>query len=172
MTILDKSGNTPRVNKNCSLEQQPSAEQEWERFTDDLIVCLADLQEDEFLILSAKKAKYYYVQFAAQGKFGMRAEASDNFYIPPEAQLSADDYAAMVSLGWRIPSAADPDAESTPNFYLDLRNPVDIESLVQLATRTLRRTYKVKHPGTLQYKAFASNGMQIRFPTLRLKREQ
>jgi len=48
------------------MEQQPPAGKEWDRLADDLAVCLADLSEDEFLILSSKRENYF-VQFAAQG---------------------------------------------------------------------------------------------------------
>src|SRR5260370_34092372 len=82
----------------------PSADEEWQRLTGDLAVCLTDLAEDDYLILSYKRAGYY-VQFAAQGKFGMRAEASSNTYIvPPEACLSIDDYLMMARLGWKPPA--------------------------------------------------------------------
>jgi hypothetical protein len=59
------------------MKEQASADQEGERFTGDLAICLADLSEDEFLILSSKR-KNYFVQFAAQRQFGMRIEAASN----------------------------------------------------------------------------------------------
>ena len=56
---------------NTLMKQQEPADKEWDRLADNLAVCLADLSEDEFLILSSKRANYF-VQFAAQGQFGMR----------------------------------------------------------------------------------------------------
>lgn len=53
------------------------AEEAWAQFASELTHALADLDEDEFLILTTKKG-WYYVQFAAQGSFGMRAEATSN----------------------------------------------------------------------------------------------
>lgn len=174
----------------------PSADEEWQRLTGDLAVCLTDLAEDDYLILSYKRAGYY-VQFAAQGKFGMRVEASSNTYIvPAEACLSIDDYLVMARLGWKPPahliqtvgrqildltgdqpriltevSNDSKDREGSPNFYMDLPSPVDVGFLAELTVRTFHEVYGVHHPGELQYKAFTSGGPQLRFPTLRLKRD-
>lgn len=41
--------------------------------------------------------------------------------------------------------------------------------LAQVAVRTLREVYHVRHPGLLQYRAFAFDGPEIRFPALRIK---
>jgi hypothetical protein len=155
------------------MREQASADQEWERFAYDLAICLADLSEDEFLIVSSKN-KNYFVQFVAQGQFGVRIEAASNIYVePPEAVLSAEDYSAMGELGWKCPTEVpgpplDPDG--SPNFFIDLSSPVDFGCLAALAVHTLRRIYCIQHPGQLQYKSFASDGTEIRFPTLRLKR--
>lgn len=65
-----------------------------------LALCLADLDEDDYLIIESKRAPYY-VQFAAQGAYGMRAEAVGNGYIDePEAVLTQEDYARARELGW------------------------------------------------------------------------
>ena len=161
------------ANLNAMKEQAP-ADQEWERFTGDLALCLADLAEDEYLVLSAKRVNYY-IQFAAQGQFGMRAEAASNVYVElTEAALSTEAYALMEQFGWKLPnevpdSGHDPDG--SPNFFLDVANPIDFAYLADLAVRTFRRVYHIHHPGQLQYKAFSRTEMQIRFPTLRIKRE-
>ena len=157
----------------------PSASEDWKRFSADLALCLSDLQEDEYLILSAKRANFF-VQFAGQGRFGMRVEATSNSYIEePEAQLTTDDYARLTQLGWHLPTRPPhepgqpepPDPDGSPNFFIDPSYPVDFQRLVRLAVDTLRQVYHVAHPGQLQYKAFVSHGPVIRFPTLRLKRE-
>ena len=157
------------------MKEPASTDQEWERFANDLALCLADLSEDEYLILSSKRLNYF-VQFAAQGKFGMRAEATSNTYIvPAEDALSTARCATMEQLGWKVPtevptSSSDPDG--SPNFFLDLAPPVDFASLAELAVQTLRRVYGIHHPGELQYKSFTRSGAQIRFPTLRVKRHE
>jgi hypothetical protein len=151
-------------------KHSPSADQEWNGLTDNLALCLANLVEDDYLVISYKRANYY-LQFAAQGQFGMRVEAASNAYIvPAQARLSPEGYVAMGELGWQIPTGvADPDG--SPNFFVDLPNPVDFKSLSERATRTFRQIYGMRHPGQLQYKAFSSGGAQIRLPTLRLKWE-
>ena len=71
----------------------------WEQFTADLALCLSDLDEDDFLIVGARQ-KNHYVQFSAQGAYGMRAEAACNSYIDPPDVLSVEDYERMAELGW------------------------------------------------------------------------
>lgn len=160
------------------MTQPPSAEREWRRFAADLAPCLGDLDEDEFLIISEKTANYF-VQFAAQGKFGLRAEAVSNSFIDPPKALSVEDYDNMMKLGWlratnEPPTKGGPPEppDGSPNFYLDIALPVDFNALANLATQTLRDVYRVRHPGELQYRAFARDKTLIRFPTLRLKRVQ
>ena len=157
-----------------TLKSAPSPDQEWSRLTDDLALCLASLTEDDYLVITFKRATYY-VQFAAQGQFGMRVEAASNAYIEPaKARLSAEAYMMMGELGWQTPTVLPEVATTTdgsPNFFMGLQSPVDFKLLSELAIRTFRQVYRVRHPGQLQYKAFSSSGAQIRFPTLRLKRE-
>jgi hypothetical protein len=155
------------------MKQQAPAEEEWERFKDDLAMCVGDLSEDEFLIVSSKRANYF-VQFASQGLFGMRIEAASNAYMAPEAVLPAETYSTMAAMGWRVPTklrGSECDPDGSPNFFVDLASPVDFRPVADMAVHTLRCAYGIQHPGALQYKAFSGNGAEIRFPTLRIKRE-
>ena len=166
-----------RTSKPKKAKHGPTTEADWSRLTDDLTLCLGELDEDEYLCVSFKHANYF-VQFAGRGKFGMRAEAACNSYIiPPEAVLTVEDYERMTTLGWN--RATDPPPElaiepltpdGSPNFFVQAPAPVDFPALARLATRTLREAYRVSHPRHLEYKAFARDGSQIRFPMLRLKR--
>jgi len=101
----------------------------------------------------------------------MRAEATSNAYLEPaKAVLSSE----MGQLGWRLPTQAPnsgPDPDGSPNFFVDLPSHDAFGSLAELAVNTFRRVYRIYHPGQLQYKSFSSTGTQIRFPTLRIKRE-
>lgn len=156
------------------VKNQPSADHEWARLTDDLAHCLANLVEDDYLVLSFKRG-WYYVQFTAQGQFGMRAEASSNAYIMlPDARLSTEAYKVMHQLGWRMPTVLPErhDPDGSPNFFLDWANPVDFKSLSELTVRTFRQVFGISHPGQLQYVAFTSTGTKIRLPNLRLKRAE
>lgn len=152
------------------------ADQAWHQFESDLALCAGNLDEDDYLIIAYKRANYF-VQFAAQGTFGIRAEAACNACIqPPEAALSVDDYKRMRTLGWNgatetfednASPARDPDG--SPNFFIDVAEPVDFAALAKLTVQTLRMVYHIGHPGELQYSAFSQDGTQIRFPTLRIK---
>jgi hypothetical protein len=177
--LLEKVPSSSNPTSVIVLKEPPSADQEWQRLTVDLALCLGDLLEDEYLIISSKRLNYY-VQFADQGKFGMRVEATSNTYLDPGAgELSTDAYAAMEQLGWKFPTGVpspSPDTDGSPNFFMDLSRPVDFASVAELAVKTFRRIYFIDHPGRLQYKSFLGTGgrpdTQIRFPTLRIKREE
>jgi hypothetical protein len=198
----DQKGPSPEILLPASAPQihglaaTPTADAEWVRLKSDLSLCLADLVEDDYLVLSHKRANYY-VQFAAQGQFGMLAEAASNIYLPEEARLTPDDYVTMAELGWRIPTdviqesgrqildltgnlprilTEDPDTfrdlDGSPNFFLNISHPVDFAALAEFTVCTFREVYRVRHPGMLEYKAFNRKDVQIRFPTLRLKRKE
>ena len=149
----------------------------WERFTADLALCLSDLDEDDFLIVGARQ-KNHYVQFSAQGAYGMRAEAACNSYIDPPDVLSVEDYERMAELGWGAATdSAEQDQteerspDGSPNFFIHIPLPIDFSALARLAVQSLREVYGVGHVRELQYSAFAEDETQIRFPTLRIKRQ-
>jgi hypothetical protein len=50
--------------------------------------------------------------------------------------------------------------------------PVDWARIAQIALQTLRKVFRIYHPGTLQCKSFSRDGAQIRFPNLHIKRER
>ena len=157
---------------SASLHTAPNADAAWTKLACAIASCLAELQEDEFLITSYKRANYF-VQFAANGGFGMRAEASCNSFIEPEASLIDDQYAAMAGLGWQratellAESGASADPNGSPNFFVDVATPVNYAALGQLAVATFRTVYGVAHPGDLQYSSLGENGLSIRFPSRR-----
>ena len=157
----------------ATLMTLPTVEQEWQRFQDDLAACLGAMEDDEYLVISAKHRQNCYVQFAQGGSFGMRAEAVGNSYADPEEALTTDDYDRMVFLGWMratvTPGESSPDG--SPNFFIETPAPVDYGAVAELAVRSLRDIYKIGHPRRLQYKAFNRKGTSIRFPSLRIKRE-
>lgn len=144
--------------------------QAWRDFTRNLAECLRVLEEDEYLIVSYKDANYY-VQFADQGWYGIRAEASSNAFIePPQALLTEAQYRQMARLGWhRATDINEPaGADGSPNFFVDVPRGQDLRLLARLAVRTLRRVFGIAHPGSLQYLAFHTSGASIRLPTLRI----
>lgn len=158
------------------IKAAPSVEQSWRTFRLRLAAALADLDEDEFLVVSYKpKGTNYFVQFAAQGAHGMRVEAVGNSYLEPSVKLSDKACQHLLDLGWKPPTyvpqpgVAEP-AEGSPNFYLDAAPPVPYRTLAALAVDTLREVYRVRHVGELQYTAYADENLSIRFPLLGIKR--
>jgi tetratricopeptide (TPR) repeat protein len=155
-------------------EATPPSADAWVELERNLAVALADLENDAFLIV-ASKAEHYFVQFAGQGQHGMRAEAVSNTFIRPEVQLSETACRDLVRLGWKAPTyvptkgVGEP-ADGSPNYYLEAATPVPHARLAALAVQTLRRVYRVRHPGELTYKAFAEDKTSIRFPLLKVQR--
>jgi hypothetical protein len=137
-----------------TLTAQPDAEEEWARFSADLALVLADLDEDDFLIISAKKTGLF-VQFAAQGQFGMRAEAISNNYLKGKT-LSQDACITMQNLGWNaptnLPEESDPEghtADGSPNFFIDAAPPVPHGAIASLAVATLRFVFPRRASGSV-----------------------
>lgn len=149
-----------------------STEETWRQFQVRLAVVLADLEEDDYLIIAAKKGNAY-VQFAAQGVHGMRAEAVSNTYLDPDEQLSANKQTQILTYGWRVPTHlpnSDRTASGSPNYYMDAAAPVPYMALATLATETLLHVYGILHPGRLQYRSFNADNTLIRHPALGLKK--
>lgn len=155
----------------------PSAEEEWARFSVNLALVLADLDEDEFLIISSKRTGLF-VQFSEQGQFGMRAEAVSNNYKKGKP-MSKEACIVMQNLGWNaptnLPEESDPEGftpDGSPNFFVDVATPVPYDAIALLAIATLRFVFHIGHPGELEYRSFGARIDSIRFPTLRIARER
>jgi hypothetical protein len=150
----------------------------WARFAIDLAACLGHLDDGEFLIVEYAPANYF-VQFAHQGGFGMRAEAACNAYVDPSALLTTEDYAMMRELGWwpATETAEQEDSDErdevgSPNFHLQFLAPVNWRAVANLTVLTFRDVYRIGHPARLQYASFSEDGTQVRFPTLRIRRRR
>jgi hypothetical protein len=154
----------------------PGSEEAWSYFEAALVAALGDLSEDECLVISRKRY-HYFVQFAAQGSYGMRTEAVSNAYIEEPDRLSEDACRHLTDLGWNPPtyvqSARGPEpADGSPNYYLDAAPPVPYTDLARIAVTSLRQVFGVRHPGELEYMGFAADGASIRFPMLKIKRRE
>jgi tetratricopeptide (TPR) repeat protein len=159
------------------MKAAPPFSDAWVEFQRNLASALEDLEDDEFLII-ASKAEPYFVQFAAQGRHAMRAEAVSNSFITADAKLPAAACENLLRLGWNAPTyvpakGVEEPADGSPNYYLDAATPVPHARLAALAIKTLRQIYRVRHPGELTYKAkaFAEDKTSIRFPMLKIQRE-
>jgi hypothetical protein len=148
---------------------------EWPGFVQRLAIVLGRLQEDQYLIVSRKRANGY-VQFAGQGQWGLRAECVSNQYLPATHQLDEHQLAALRELGWRDPTGAPPelaqerDPDGSPNHFVDWPAQAPVAGLAELAARTFAEVLGVAHPGSLAYEAFDSQGQAQVFAELGLRR--
>jgi hypothetical protein len=67
----------------------------WPAFEKRLAETLAALEEDQYLVVSAKRG-WAYVQFAAQGSFGLRAECVGNKYFRGHGRGAAGELGGNI----------------------------------------------------------------------------
>jgi hypothetical protein len=139
----------------------------WPAFERKLAETLGALEEDQYLVVSAKRG-WAYVQFAAQGSFGLRAECVGNNYLDEAHALSAGQMALLRRIGWSSPTGT----RGSPNFFRDFDRPVPCADAARMAVRALTEVFEIPHPGSLMYKAFDKKQRTILVPTLGLKREE
>ena len=146
----------------------------WAPFSGKLATALGALAEDQCLVLSVKGANRF-VQFAAQGSFGLRVETTSNGFLPKAERINARQRLALTDAGWHAPtgSAAEAtperDPDGSPNFFVDFGDPVPFASVAQLTVKTFAEILRVPHPGFLQYEAFDLTGGALVLPDLGLK---
>ncbi len=129
----------------------PPTPDSWVAFEDSLTIALADLNEDEFLVIERKNTNYF-VQFAAQGLSGMRVEAAANVYQPRLERIPKAAVQHLIHTGWNPPTYVDSHeysepVDGSPNFYLDVAAPVPYEEISALAVEALRGAFGARHPG-------------------------
>jgi hypothetical protein len=76
---------------------------DWPIFSEKLASVLSRLEEDQYLIVSAKKGNRF-VQFACQGAWGMRVEVTSNQFLKAEGRLSRGQMSWLRSHGWNAPT--------------------------------------------------------------------
>lgn len=145
----------------------------WKRFAHELANALRGLEEDEWLVLSLKH-RNRFVQFMNQGDAGFRAEAVSDFYLADGDHLSEHDRGALLELGWDAPTNL-PDEfghrpDGSPNYFLDLANPVPLDELALLAVNTLVHVHEAEHPNVLEYSTGSEDKASIRLPNLGIRR--
>lgn len=145
----------------------------WKRFAHELANALRGLEEDEWLVLSLKH-RNRFVQFMNQGSAGFRAEAVSDFYLEDGDHLSDHDLGALLELGWDAPTNL-PDEfghrpDGSPNYFLDLANPVPLDELALLAVNTLVHVHGAEHPNVLEYSTGSEDKASIRLPNLGIRR--
>jgi hypothetical protein len=107
----------------------------------------------------------------------MRAEAVSNNYIShDEGRLTPYQVEVLKVLGWRAPDlpVEDPsephEREGSPNYYLDVPNPVSYHRLARLAADSLMIAYNTGHPRALEYVAAGATGQRVRMAIRSVRR--
>ncbi|WP_459935578.1 T3SS (YopN, CesT) and YbjN peptide-binding chaperone 1, partial [Desulfonatronum parangueonense] len=162
-----------RLEKNIDAAQcVPSV---WTAFAENLAQVLAGLQEDQYLILEAKRSNRY-IQFAGQGAYGLRMETTSNHYLLKSDQLTEQQIALLTENGWNSPtrdpreSSPEDNPEGSPNFFINHPLPVAYETVANLTVRTFDTILRVTHPGWLEYDALDADSNSFSFPSLGIKR--
>ena len=150
--------------------KQLARRQAWDEYEQVLARILDALDAGQFLILRSAD-RPGFVQFAAHGMHGLRAEAVSNPFLPPDHQLGDDALGAALRLGWQPPTGApdttpEHDPEGSPNYFLEWPAPVPYHDVARLAIDTLTDVFDVAHPARLRYEAFTSEGTAILLPSL------
>ena len=146
----------------------------WAPLARKLAATLGRLEEDQWLVVSVKGANRF-VQFAAQGSFGMQVETTSNSFLPKAERINARQRATLMDAAWQAPtgSAAGAMPERTPdgssNFFLDYADPVPFEAVAELTVKTFAEILRVPHPGFLEYEAFDLSGGAHTLPDFGLK---
>ena len=148
----------------------------WPAFESKLAEALAVLEEDQYLVITEKRG-WAYVQFAAQGSFGLHAECVGNNYLDEAHALRAGQMTALRRIGWSSPTGtreeilASRRTDGSPNFFRDFDRPVPYDAVARMAVRSLVGVFEIPHPACLHYKAFDKSERSILIPTLGLMRE-
>jgi hypothetical protein len=149
---------------------------DWAPFAQKLATALEKLEEDQFLILPVKRSRRY-IQFSAQGAFGMRVETTSNSYLNKKEQLNEQQISFLIDVGWQAPtstpsdSTPEKDPDGSPNYFVSFPAPVSFTEVVNLTVRTFAEVLRVPHPGRLKYFAFDENAGNFELPELGLKLE-
>ena len=94
----------------------------------------------------------HFVQFAAQGAYGMRAETTSKSYLEKREKLSAPQIRALCDLGLSDPRGSpdeatpEQDPDGSPNYYKEFKPPVAFELIADLTVRTLAEVLRVPAP--------------------------
>ncbi len=155
-------------------DSKKAVARDWPLFTEKLTSVLSKLEEDQYLIVSAKTGNRF-VQFACQGAWGMRVEVTSNHFLESEDRLNRRQMSWLRSHGWNAPTGklnkATPakDPNGSPNYYIDFPAPVNAGGVAHIAIETLVNGLETSHPSSLVYKAFAVDGKAFSFNELGLK---
>jgi hypothetical protein len=147
---------------------------DWVQFAHNLTQVLPRLEEDQFLVVSAKHGNRY-LQFAGQGAWGLRVEAASNRFLKGDDRLTRQQMAWLRARGWNAPtgtpkqSTPERDPDGSPNYFIDFPAAAPLAELVTLVIDTMVCGYAFPYPGELTYESFDSSGRKLEFKELGLK---
>jgi hypothetical protein len=140
---------------------------EWNALRLALGPALRSLESGQWLILQTRGEGDYYVQFAAGGSDGLRAEAVSNKSLDGWKCLDTIAERRLRRLGWRPPTDI---GDGPVNCWRYFDDPVPVDEVAKLAVSTLKGAYDVPRPSQLVYRAFTRDGEQIVLPGLGVDR--
>jgi hypothetical protein len=123
-----------------------------------------------------KKDSNIFIQFVAQGEWGIRMETISNYYRDDQNQLTKAQMDKLNNIGWNTPtnnpdqSTPKNDPDGSPNYFIDYDVPADYEAIAQITIKTFVDVLGISHPGMLEYEAFDRQGNSIPIPKLKLMR--
>lgn len=144
--------------------RQPSQRAaEWAALEACLAKALACLEDGHFLTVTTRDEDSYYVQFAAEGAEGMRAEAVSNRFLDGWRRLDRIAEDRLRRLGWRPATEV---GDGPVNWWRSFGAPVPTAEVASLAVATLTKAFDVPRTAWLTYRAFTRDGAEIFFPDL------
>ncbi|QNN52356.1 T3SS (YopN, CesT) and YbjN peptide-binding chaperone 1 [Nocardioides mesophilus] len=135
-----------------------STERAWSRFRARLADHVAEMADDDVLVVSVDDSAVDedgdgatpYVQFCGWGGTRVRCEVSSNAYLADELQLDRAGSESVLRLGWAAPTAGRSDEldGGSANYFLDLDR-AHADRLAVMTTQVLREVFAVPHPAFL-----------------------
>lgn len=126
----------------------------WRHFQAQLADHLAEMEQDDHLILEAETVGEEtggaapYVQILAWATGQLRCEAVSNHYLAPRHHIDAPTEARLLELGYQPPTWCGTGDTDSANFWVDAS--IDqADRLAVMAVRALRDVYGVAHPAFL-----------------------
>ena len=151
-----------------SFDLDRSVARAWDTFRERLADHIAQMADDDYLILNAQDEEEQedgeeagephltpYVQLCAFGEGAVRCEASSNDFLSGIYRLSDAGERALIDARWNAP---DPDdGHGSPNYFIDL--PLDFaDQAAAMAIVALRDVWGVAHPTFLNARAWNDDG--------------
>ncbi len=166
-TPAKKTTKTPQTVPSTRATNAPKQDvsREWPIFCEKLALALLALPERYVLILTLKNSNHF-VQFLAQGVYGLRIETNSNAFLPADKQLDEIRKIRLIELGWLPPAepseqgALEPDG--SPHYHIDFDAPIDADSVARFVMQTLIDVLKVTRPySSLSYESFDEAGTSV-----------